>query len=64
LLDSPAQQARALEALTDSISTDHVATPLDAISAAAAQSVLGVPMVQDGQDGRDKDLFFLTGTSS
>ena len=64
LLDSPAQQARALEALTDSSGTDHDDTPLDAISAAAAESVLGVPMVKDGQDGRDKDLFFLTGTSS
>ena len=64
LLDSPAQQARALEALTDNSGTNHDDTPLDAVSAAAAQSVLGVPMVQDGQDGRDKDLFFLTGTSS
>ena len=64
LLDSPAQQARALEALTDNSGTNHDDTPLDAVSAAAAQSVLGVPMVQGGQDGRDKDLFFLTGTSS
>ena len=63
LLDSPAQQAHVFEALNAGIS-DRDSPSLSATTAAAAPEALGGPQVQDGQDGRDKDLFFLTGTSS
>lgn len=60
LLDSPTQQARALEALTVS-SADSDALPVN--SPIASQEALGSPTFQDGQAGREADLFFLTGTS-
>ena len=60
LLDSPAQQARALEALTAS-STDADALP--ATSPMAAQAAFGTPTFEAGETGREADLFFLTGTS-
>ncbi len=60
LLDSPTQQARALEALTVS-SADSDALPVN--SPIALQEALGSPTFQDGQAGREADLFFLTGTS-
>jgi segregation and condensation protein B len=60
LLDSPAQQARALEALNDS-SADADALP--ASSPIASRDAAGSPTFQAGQAGREADLFFLTGTS-
>ncbi len=60
LLDTPTQQARALEALTVS-SADSGALPVN--SPIPSQEALGSPTFQDGQAGREADLFFLTGTS-
>ena len=60
LLDSPAQQARALEALTASNADSDI---LPANSPIAAHEAPGSPTFQDGQAGREADLFFLTGTS-
>jgi segregation and condensation protein B len=60
LLDSPAQQARALEALTGS-NADSDTLPAD--SPIATHEAPGSPTFQDGQAGREADLFFLTGTS-
>ena len=60
LLDSPVQQARALEALTaSSADTD----PSPANSPIAARDAPDSPTFQDSQAGREADLFFLTGTS-
>jgi segregation and condensation protein B len=60
LLDSPVQQARALEALTTS-SADTDALAAD--SPTAVREAPGSPAFQASQAGREADLFFLTGTA-
>jgi segregation and condensation protein B len=63
LLDSPAQQVRALEALSASgTGPDKLSVP--AAGGAAPSAPSGASTLQADEAGRDADLFFLTGTTS
>ena len=63
LLDSPAQQVRALEALSaNGTGRDELSAP--ATGGAAPPAPSGASTLQADEAGHDADLFFLTGTIS
>ena len=63
LLDSPAQQVRALEALSaNGTGSDELSAP--ATGGAAPPAPSGASTLQADEAGPDADLFFLTGTIS
>jgi segregation and condensation protein B len=63
LLDSPAQQVRALEALSaNGTGSDELSAPAN--GGAGPSALSGASTLQADEAGRDADLFFLTGTTS